>query len=255
MVIGNACVAPCGHMQCVPCAVQLATQTKACATCRQSLEMRQWRVLYEYDLLPSQFQNSSTVEQQEQMVKMRSAVSGGLRVVCEPDAAFRNLGSKMALIVTQIHSILEHDPEAKILVYCQWNTLKMKLREVFARAQLECCATLEGSAEMLRETLKRFTGQTAAGQKKVSILLCSLELKAAGLNLQAAQHVMLVHPFYSSSAAQATAWEAQAIGRVLRPGQEKTVHVWRFISLQSIDQEIMVKRNLSAWKDYFHAHH
>jgi SNF2 family DNA or RNA helicase len=83
-------------------------------------------------------------------------------------------------------------------------------------------------------------------------MLCSLELKAAGLNLQFANHIMFVHPFYSPNEKQANSWEAQAIGRLLRIGQENQVNIWRFISLDTIDQELLIRKNLnSGWKDHF----
>lgn len=243
MEFGAACMSVCGHMQCVECAIKVATEMKACATCRAPLGLQQWKVLHEVDLeepleLGVDDSGDGSPPKQDNTVA----------TIEKADDQYMTMGSKMAFLVTQIHAILQADPEARILVYCQWNTLKMKLREAFDTAHL-AFATLEGHADILREVLKRFTDRTAA--KTINILLCSLEAKAAGLNLQAAQHIIFVHPFFSLSEVQAAAWEAQAIGRVLRPGQTKVVNIWRFVSLQTIDQEIIVRRQMAAWKEHF----
>jgi hypothetical protein len=127
------------------------------------------------------------------------------------------------------------------------------------------CVSLEGGPEQLRSIIEKFQkGKSAnsgtstiassfglqsrpssssnvgssAGAQQPSIMLCSLELKAAGLNLQCANHVIFVHPFFSSRADQASAWDAQAIGRVLRPGQLKNVNIWRFVTLETVEQDL-----------------
>jgi hypothetical protein len=86
--------------------------------------------------------------------------------------------------------------------------------------------------------------------------VCSLQKKAAGMNLQCANHVLLVHPFFAPNREHAAAWEAQAIGRVLRPGQAKTVHVHRFLALGTIEQELVVAAAASeaeggGWRSFF----
>eukprot|EP00981_Chlorochromonas_danica_P012919 scaffold5551_cov159-Ochromonas_danica.AAC.19 len=265
MVFGSCCMLPCGHVQCIPCAVQLATEMKICATCRQPIEVRGWKVLQEMDLDDPEAATATAelIRRQEGNYELEGERGGAglVRAVDTADEAYRHMGSKMAYLISQIKAILLTDPSARILVYCQWNTLKMKVREVMEAAQLSF-ATLEGHSEVIKEVLRRFNGRQThdseeeeggggGGPKRLNILLCSLEAKAAGLNLQVAQHVMFVHPFFSLSAAQAAAWEAQAIGRVLRPGQQQVVHIWRFVSLQTIDQEIMVKRQMSSWKEHF----
>eukprot|EP00928_Gymnodinium_smaydae_P068344 TRINITY_DN5144_c0_g3_i2.p1 TRINITY_DN5144_c0_g3~~TRINITY_DN5144_c0_g3_i2.p1 ORF type:complete len:115 (+),score=11.11 TRINITY_DN5144_c0_g3_i2:176-520(+) len=71
------------------------------------------------------------------------------------------------------------------------------------------------------------------------VLLLSLERAAAGTNLTAASHVLFVHPMNAESAAAATAYEKQAIGRVRRLGQKRqTIHVHRFISKDTVEEHI-----------------
>ena len=53
-----------------------------------------------------------------------------------------------------------------------------------------------------------------------------------GLNLQQAQHVVLVEPLLDP------AEEAQAVGRVDRIGQTHTTHVHRFVVTHSVEENV-----------------
>ena len=82
------------------------------------------------------------------------------------------------------------------------------------------CLTLEGGPIQLRTVIDKFE---APSNTDDFVLMCSLQKKAAGTNLQCANHVLFVHPFFARSDEQCMAWEAQAIGRVQRYGQTKQV--------------------------------
>ena len=69
--------------------------------------------------------------------------------------------------------------------------------------------------------------------------------------LQVANHLIFVHPFHSLNNHQRSAWEAQAIGRVLRQGQTRQVTIWRFVSMGTMEQELLVQGNLREWKKHF----
>ena len=69
-----------------------------------------------------------------------------------------------------------------------------------------------------------------------------------GANLEVANHVIIIHPYCPASVqsvsvvplAQAQAFEQQAVGRVLRFPQSKEVHVYRFYSLGTPEEELYV---------------
>ena len=44
---------------------------------------------------------------------------------------------------------------------------------------------------------------------------------------------------------------SQAIGRVLRPGQKKVVNIWRFVALETVEQDLCVRSNMNMWKQHF----
>ena len=79
----------------------------------------------------------------------------------------------------------------------------------------------------------------------MNILILSLESSAAGLNLQFARHVVLLHPMLAITPQFAATYEKQAIGRLQRMGQTREVHVWRLEAADTIEPELTSK-NISA---------
>merc|ERR1711862_786449 len=71
------------------------------------------------------------------------------------------------------------------------------------------------------------------------VLILSLERAASGLQLTAANHVIFVHPMNASSRSVAMDYEQQAIGRIRRIGQSRSlVHVWRFVTRGTVEEHV-----------------
>merc|ERR1712118_39788 len=87
----------------------------------------------------------------------------------------------------------------------------------------------------------------AFAKETKSVLLLSLENDPSGMNLVCANHCLLVHPMSTSDPEQAAAWEEQAIGRICRQGQEKKCHIYRFQTMQTIEEDLFKQqRGLGA---------
>lgn len=82
----------------------------------------------------------------------------------------------------------------------------------------------------------------AKGDPRVLLLKMDDE-QSAGLNLTNLNHAVFVHPLLADSQEEYDAYETQAIGRLRRYGQKKTVHVWRFLAKDSIDTTIFSQRS------------
>jgi hypothetical protein len=68
-------------------------------------------------------------------------------------------------------------------------------------------SSLEGNPGELRNALARFEATPESSHyEPSSVLVCSLEYKAAGLNLQHANHIIFVHPFVGAIPRQAANW-------------------------------------------------
>lgn len=76
----------------------------------------------------------------------------------------------------------------------------------------------------------------------------SLQESASGTNLTAANHVIIVHPMEALTREEAVAFEMQAIGRVRRPGQERKIHIWRFVTMNTIEQKITEDHQRELWE-------
>eukprot|EP00439_Symbiodinium_sp_Y106_P051898 s5187_g6.t3 len=153
----------------------------------------------------------------------------------------KQAGSKLAALAVHLKKV--HDSGEKALVFCQWEDLK---RCVSAALDASGVPHLElvGSVFQRAEVLRRFQDE----EDGYSLLL-SLEHAASGTNLTAANHVVFVHPMYATSAERAVAYEAQAIARCRRYGQQKPeVNCWRFVTNGTIEESITASHQKELWR-------
>jgi SWI/SNF-related matrix-associated actin-dependent regulator of chromatin subfamily A3 len=68
---------------------------------------------------------------------------------------------------------------------------------------------------------------------KVTVMLISLKAGGVGLNLTSASRIYLMEPYWNPAV------EQQAIDRVHRLGQTRTVHTIRFIAKNTIEENIV----------------
>ena len=73
-----------------------------------------------------------------------------------------------------------------------------------------------------------------------------MDESASGANLTGANHAIFLSPLLAPSQEIYDACETQAIGRVRRYGQTKHVHIWRFLSTNTIDAQIYQERTGKA---------
>ena len=79
------------------------------------------------------------------------------------------------------------------------------------------------------------------GEPRV-LLLNLRDESAAGANLTAASHAIFVHPLLVNSQVEYDSCDTQAIGRVRRYGQNRTVQIYRYMVDDSIDTDIFLNR-------------
>lgn len=97
---------------------------------------------------------------------------------------------------------------------------------------------IKGSAAQRSKSLDKY--QNDASERV--LLLNVMDESASGANLTGANHAVFLSPLLAPSQEIYEACETQAIGRVRRYGQNKHVHVWRFLSTNSIDTQIYQDR-------------
>merc|ERR1712008_340035 len=146
----------------------------------------------------------------------------------------QDYGSKVSAIIARLRHIRVSEPSAKVVVFVQWGDIMAHLAEAFEANGLETLV-LKGTTRDRQLVLNRFKeGQGAAD----GILLLSLSDSVSGMNLICSHHCLLVHPMFAESNARALAYEKQAVGRVHRQGQEHPVHVYHFVTSNTIEEEL-----------------
>ena len=83
----------------------------------------------------------------------------------------------------------------------------------------------------------------AEGTRRRILFLPLDNVNAAGWNLQIANHIIFLAPFVTNTQHEYDSVMKQAIGRALRPGQTRDVHVYYFMHLNTIEVNILQDRN------------
>jgi SNF2 family DNA or RNA helicase len=120
--------------------------------------------------------------------------------------------------------------------------LSEKVREALAVSGIDSVA-VKGTVGQQIKTIAVFQkDKPAKGDPRVLLLKMDDE-QSAGLNLTNLNHAVFVHPLLANTQEEYDAYETQAIGRLRRYGQKKTVHVWRFLAKDTIDTKIIAQRS------------
>lgn len=120
--------------------------------------------------------------------------------------------------------------EAKILIYSGWKYACDVLASAFARQGVGF-VRLEGGAGSKNRTKDQAVLEFNE-KPDVSVFILHAQSQAAGLNLTAAQYVILVEPLLQ------TALEVQAIARVHRIGQKQATTVFQYVVSETVDERI-----------------
>ena len=97
---------------------------------------------------------------------------------------------------------------------------------------------IKGSAAQKSKNLEKFQNDS---EERV-LLLNVMDESASGANLTSANHAIFLSPLLAPSQEIYLANETQAIGRLRRYGQTKTVLIWRFLTKDTIDVHIYEAR-------------
>jgi len=117
----------------------------------------------------------------------------------------------------------------KAIVFSQF-TAVLDLVQAGLAARKVPFARLDGGMQHERrvEALQAFSGHA-----HVQVILCSLKAAGTGVNLTAADHVMLLDPWWNPAV------EDQAIDRAHRLGQHRPVRVLRYVAERTVEERIL----------------
>ena len=130
------------------------------------------------------------------------------------------------------------DSGRKILLFSQFRGMLDIIRTHLNQEKINHLY-LDGATRNRQELIDQFNTDP-----EVRLFLISLKAGGTGLNLASADAVIIYDPWWNPAV------ESQAIDRAHRIGQSKTVHVYRLITENSIEQKIMkLKEKKSAIVD------
>lgn len=101
---------------------------------------------------------------------------------------------------------------------------------------------IKGTATQKSKSLELFQNES---DERV-LLLNVMDESASGANLTGANHAIFLSPLLAPSQEIYDACMTQAVGRLRRYGQTKHVYVWKFLTTNTIDEEIFEQRTAAA---------
>ncbi|KAJ7201358.1 DNA repair protein RAD5 [Mycena pura] len=152
--------------------------------------------------------------------------------------------TKLDALIQGLRKLREQDPCFRAVVFSQFTSFMDLIQVVLKREHFEHYR-FDGSMDVKSRgaAIEQFKVPT----RKPKVLVVSLKAGGVGLNLTAANHVFMMDCWWNA------ATENQAIDRVHRIGQEKTVYVKHFIVSNTIEGRILriQKRKTAIVKEAF----
>lgn len=115
----------------------------------------------------------------------------------------------------------------KILIFSQFVKHLALVKAELKKQKIEF-AYLDGSTKSRQQEVESFQEN-----ENLRVFLISLKAGGLGLNLTAADYVFILDPWWNPAV------EAQAIDRAYRMGQKNTVHTYKFITKNTVEEKIL----------------
>lgn len=125
------------------------------------------------------------------------------------------------------HILNLHSEGHKVLVFSSFVKHLRLIENFLGEENIEYCL-LTGETKNREKEIENFQNKD-----ECQFFLVSLKAGGVGLNLTAADYVLILDPWWNPAA------EMQAISRAHRIGQEKHVMVYRFIARQTLEEKIL----------------
>lgn len=205
----HAVITECAHIFCEGCIDQVINVQHKCPICRHHLTKS--NVLRSPPPVPEEEEEDYEDDDVVEIVNSTKHESS----------------AKIITMLKLLKKIREEGPEDKIIIVSQWTSM-LSIVEKFLTEPF--CRYDGAMTRLARDDVIDSFQNTTDGPK---ILLLSLKAGSLGLNLTAANRMILIDPWYNPAV------EQQAIDRINRIGQIRNVFVYRLIVKNSIEERIL----------------
>ncbi|KAJ7654469.1 hypothetical protein DFH06DRAFT_1298898 [Mycena polygramma] len=151
------------------------------------------------------------------------------------DGRGKHYGKKLEEVMDLIKNKVPKDE--RVLIFVQFPDLMKKVAEALGDNDIKFLE-IKGSASAKSKSLESFQQSS----KERVLLLNLMDESASGANLTSANHAIFLSPLLAPSQEIYEACMTQAVGRLVRFGQVKHVHIWRYRTQDTIDGEIYDQR-------------
>jgi SNF2 family DNA or RNA helicase len=144
--------------------------------------------------------------------------------------------SKLRFLLEHLDALRAKSPDDKVVVFSQWVSV-LRLLQPPLEAAGHRCVLFDGSLspEQRSRALAEFRGDAG-----VRVCLMSLMSGGVGLNLTAANHVVMFDLWWNPAV------EQQAYDRVYRLGQRKPVSILRLVLRDSVEERLLALQERKA---------
>ena len=195
---------PCGHLYCEYCITAWLQRHNNCPTCHTEVTL-------ESALRTSFPDKDETLHDYDPALDRDIVVKG-------------NYSSKISAVVRWIVALKQNEPEAKSLIFSQWD----KILDIICEAlDVNDIRHVRLDSQGKTNALVQFRHDPA-----IRVFILNARTQSSGMTLVAASHVFLIEPMINPSI------EQQAINRVHRIGQTRETHIHRFVVNNSIEEKI-----------------
>jgi len=116
----------------------------------------------------------------------------------------------------------------KAIVFSQFTSLLKLFRKILDDLEIPY-EYLDGQSQDRMEIVNRFQENM-----EIPIMLAGIKTGGLGLNLTAADHCFILDPWWNP------AIEQQAVDRLHRIGQNKTVNIYRIVSQNTVEEKMLL---------------
>jgi len=143
--------------------------------------------------------------------------------------------TKIGNIIYFLKGLRKSSSDDKIILFSQWDELLHKVGTYLQQHGLNV-VYCNGTVYQRKRAITSFSENTT--DNNINIIMLSSRNAASGINLTAANKIVLLEPVYGSCEYRNNI-ESQAIGRADRIGQQRPIQVHRFIIKETIEHDII----------------